>query len=66
MCVPLNPSHYHLKQLEDSEIDDFEIVKHNNGKYYAHISLSWEIAEKKTSSVGGVDQGLKCRPECST
>ncbi len=57
MDIPLNPSQYHLKQLEDSEIDDFEIVKHGK-KYYAHISISKEIPEKKTSSVGGIDQGL--------
>ena len=46
-----------MKQLEDSEIDDFEIVKHGK-RYYAHISISKEITEKKTSSVGGIDQGL--------
>jgi putative transposase len=57
MDVPLNPSHYHLKQLEGSEIDDFEIIKHGK-KYYAHISISEEIPEKLTSSVGGIDQGL--------
>ncbi len=55
--IPLNPSHYHLKQLEGSEIDDFEIIKHGK-KYYAHISISKEITEKPTSSVGGIDQGL--------
>jgi transposase len=57
MEIPLNPSHYHLKQLEGSEIDDFEIVKHGK-KYYAHISISKEITEKPISSVGGIDQGL--------
>jgi len=59
ICIPLNPSHYHKKQLEQAKIDDFEICKHNNsGKYYAHITISFEIDEKKTSSVGGIDQGL--------
>lgn len=57
MDVPLNPSNYHLKQLEGSEIDDFEIIKHGK-KYYAHISISKEITEKPISSVGGIDQGL--------
>ena len=57
MDVPLNPSPYHLKQLEGSEIDDFEIIKHGK-KYYAHISISREITEIETSSVGGIDQGL--------
>jgi len=57
MDVPLNPSKYHLNQLEDAEIDDFEIVK-RNGKYYAHISITKEIDEKPISSIGGIDQGL--------
>jgi putative transposase len=57
MDIPLNPSHYHLKHLEGSEINDFEIIKHGK-KYYAHISISKEITEKETSSVGGIDQGL--------
>jgi len=57
MDVPLNPSKYHLDQLEDAEIDDFEIVK-RNGKYYAHVSITKEIDEKPISSIGGIDQGL--------
>lgn len=57
MDVPLNPSHYHLEQLEGAEIDDFEIVRRNK-KYYAHISISKEVPEKEVSSVGGIDQGL--------
>jgi len=44
MDVPLNPSYWHLKQLEGAEINDFEIIR-KNGKYYAHISTtrSWMI-----------------------
>lgn len=57
MDIPLNPSRYHLKQLEGAVIDDFEIIKHGK-KYYAHVSISREILEKPTSSVGGIDQGL--------
>lgn len=55
--IPLNPSCHHLKQIEGSEIDDFEIVKHGR-KYYVHISISKEIPEMQTSSIGGIDQGL--------
>ena len=55
--VPLNPSEYHLKQLKDAEIKDFEIIK-TDGKYYVHISIQKEIADKQPSSVGGIDQGL--------
>ena len=55
--IPLNPSHYHLQQLKDAKINDFEIVKRYN-KFYAHISISKEIEKKEISSIGGIDQGL--------
>jgi len=55
--IPLNPSKYHLKQLKDVEIKDFEIIK-TDGKYYVHVSIQKEIADKQPSSVGGIDQGL--------
>jgi putative transposase len=55
--IPLNPSRYHLKQLQDAKINDFEIVKRNK-KYYVHISISKEIPDKIPSSIGGIDQGL--------
>ncbi len=55
--IPLNPSKYHLKQLKDAKIRDFEIIK-KDGKYYIHISIQKEIADKQPSSVGGIDQGL--------
>ena len=57
MNIPLNPSHYHLQQLQGAKINDFEIIKKNN-KFYAHISLSKEVTENKISSIGGLDQGL--------
>ena len=55
--IPLNPSYYHIKQLEEYEVADFEIVK-KNGEYHAHISLEEEVAEKRAISIGGIDQGL--------
>ena len=55
--IPLNPTKYHLEQLKNAEIRDFEIIK-TDGKYYVHISIQKEIAEKHVSSVGGIDQGL--------
>jgi transposase len=55
--IPLNPSKYHIKQLKDAEIKDFEIIK-TGGKYYVHISIQKEIKNKQPSSVGGIDQGL--------
>ena len=57
MDVPLNPSYYHLQQLQGAKISDFEIIKKNK-KFYAHISISKEVTENKISSIGGVDQGL--------
>jgi len=55
--IPLNPARYHLKQLKDMDVKDFEFIKKDD-KYYVHISLEKEIAEKYVSSVGGIDQGL--------
>ena len=57
MQIPLNPSHYHLQQLQGAKMRDFEIVK-KGSKYYAHISISKEIEKNKVSSIGGIDQGL--------
>lgn len=55
--IPLNPAQYHLKQLQDAEIRDFELVK-KDGKYQVHVSIQKEIAERHVSSVGGINQGL--------
>ncbi len=55
--VPLNPSQYHLNQLNNAEINDFEIIKHDK-KYYVHITITKVIEDKPISSIGGIDQGL--------
>lgn len=55
--IPLNPGHYHLSQLKDAEIGDFEIIKRNR-KYCIHISITKEIKNQAISSIGGIDQGL--------
>ena len=55
--TPLDPSRYHLRQLQDADANNFEIVKRNR-KYYVHISIPREISDKKPSSIGGIDQGL--------
>jgi len=57
MGILLNPSHWHLKQLEGAEIDDFEIIR-KNGKYYVHISTTRIVDGADISSFGGIDQGL--------
>lgn len=57
MQIPLNPSHYHIQQLQGAKIHDFELIK-KNGKFYAHISISKEVKRNEISSIGGLDQGL--------
>jgi hypothetical protein len=57
MDVPLNPSYWHLKQLDRAENADFELIR-KNGKYYAHISTTRIVDDVETSSFGGIDQGL--------
>lgn len=61
--IPLNPSQYHLNQLKDVVVNDFEIIKGGNSrkckeKYYIHVSITKVIEEKSINSVGGIDQGL--------
>jgi transposase len=55
--VPLNPFRYHLNQLKDSELDDFELIKKGK-KYYVNVVITKQIEDKPISSVGGIDQGL--------
>jgi putative transposase len=55
--IPLNPSHYHINQLRNTEIKSFEIIKRNN-KYYIHVTITKVIENKPISSIGGIDQGL--------
>lgn len=55
--IPLNPAQYHLNELKNAEIEDFEIIKHNK-KYYVHISITKVVEDKPISFIGGGDQGL--------
>ena len=55
--IPLNPAQYHLTELKNAKIDDFEIIKRNK-KYYVHISITKVVENKPISSIGGIDQGL--------
>ncbi len=63
--IPLNPSIYHLNQLKDVIVDDFEIIKggnsskkKNKNKYYIHVTITKIVERKNISSIGGIDQGL--------
>ncbi len=68
ICIPLNPSQYHINELKDVIVDDFEIIKHdktkkskggkNKDKYYVHTTITKIIEEKPINSIGGIDQGL--------
>lgn len=42
MDIPLNPSAWHLRQLEGVEVNNFEIIK-SGKKYYAHISITRRV-----------------------
>lgn len=53
----MNPSNWHIKQLDGAMINDFEIIR-KNGKYYAHISMTGIVDDRETSSFGGIDQGF--------
>ncbi len=55
--IPLNTSQYHLNQLKNAEINDFEIIKHEK-QYYVHITITKVTEDKPISSIGGIDQGL--------
>lgn len=58
LVVFLNPSKYHLSLLEQEEIRDFQLVKHDE-KYYAHIVVQYEVEEQPIQAVRGVDLGIR-------
>ncbi len=55
--IPLNPSHYHLKQLKAGKISDFEVVRHD-GKFYVHVVIMRSIQARPINSVRGIDLGI--------
>ena len=54
----LNPSRYHKEQLDKGNISDFEIVKRNK-KWYAHITVNYEVNTQPVMSIRGVDLGIR-------
>ena len=54
----LNPSQYHTQQLESGKIKDFELVKKGR-KYYAHISVQYEVPTHPAQTIQGVDLGVR-------
>jgi len=57
MTLLLNPSQYHIQQLESGEIKDFELVKKGK-KYYANISVQYELPTQPIRTIQGVDLGV--------
>ncbi len=57
MALLLNPSQYHIQQLESGKIKDLELVKKGR-KYYAHISVKYEVPTQPIQTIQGVDLGV--------
>ncbi|MFX1513804.1 MAG: RNA-guided endonuclease TnpB family protein [Promethearchaeota archaeon] len=62
LWLPLNPASYHLSQLDGAKTKTVYLVKHQNKRWYAHITLDFPISvihnETKPLAVVGVDLGL--------
>jgi len=52
--LPLNPAQYHLNELKNAQINDFEILKHGK-KYYVHISIM-ERLEKYDAIIASLQE----------
>ncbi|MBU4406388.1 MAG: hypothetical protein KKB24_02255, partial [Candidatus Altiarchaeota archaeon] len=57
MALLLNPSQYHIQELNSGKIKDFELVKKGR-KYYAHISVKYEVPTQPIQTIQGVDLGV--------
>jgi IS605 OrfB family transposase len=40
LWLPLNPSSYHLNQLQETKPKTIQLVKHVNGRWYAHVTIA--------------------------
>ena len=64
LWLPLNPSDYHLEQLNLGKPKAFRVVKKTNGRWMLHVSLEpfetkiVEVPEKPPAVLGG-DLGMK-------
>ncbi|MFX1251820.1 MAG: RNA-guided endonuclease InsQ/TnpB family protein [Promethearchaeota archaeon] len=61
--LPLNLSGYHLEQLVQGPIQTLQLKKHDNGRWYAHMTIKTEITgefdpEKSTAALS-LDLGIK-------
>jgi len=58
MALLLNPSQYHIHELKSGEIKDFELVKKGK-RYYANISVRYEVPTQPIQTIQGVDLGIR-------
>ncbi len=67
LWLPLNPSSYHLNQLQLGVIKTIQLVKHKNKRWYAHCTVKIafpkekpeEVASAKPLAVFAHDLGMK-------
>lgn len=62
LWLPLNPSSYHLNQLRETKPKTIQLVKHANGRWYAHVAIAFDPppmpSTKKPLAVVSFDLGL--------
>jgi IS605 OrfB family transposase len=62
LWLPLNPSSYHLNQLRETKPKTIQLVKHPNGRWYAHVTITFNPpprpSAKKPLAVVSFDLGM--------
>ncbi len=63
LWLPLNPSSYHVNQLRETKPKTIRLVKHANGRWYAHVTITLDppsiTSAKKPLAVVSFDLGMK-------
>ncbi|MHA2499549.1 MAG: zinc ribbon domain-containing protein [Candidatus Hodarchaeales archaeon] len=62
LWLPLNPSSYHVNQLRATQPKTIQLVKHPNGRWYAHVTIAFVLpsisSAKKPLAVVSFDLGM--------
>ncbi len=62
LWLPLNPSSYHLNQLRAIPPKTIQLVKHRNGRWYAHVTIALKnlpvLSDNKPLAVVSLDLGM--------
>jgi IS605 OrfB family transposase len=62
LWLPLNPSHYHLKQLRTGKSKVIQLVKHGNRRWCAHVNVKIKVPTCESifrpPAVVGIDLGM--------